>query len=137
MNYSTAVFLINDKVRAIKVSYDKAVEGSLLKTITFKSLNSKIKVEDYVVIPTSTRHGMTVCQVEEVDVEPNFEQVPEMEWLVGVVDREDFEKTNKLEKEAITAIKGAEFKRRRRELRKDMLEDDEDAVKGLGIYSGK
>lgn len=77
MNYSTAIFLINKDVRAIAVTYEKIdmnqdttkmkfsapyLSGGKLPTgaTVFKTMDPKVKVDDYVTVPTDTRHGMTV-----------------------------------------------------------------------------
>ena len=60
MNYSTAIFLISDEVRAINVTYER--DGDAKRTL-FKTFSKTIKIDDYVVVETNTRHHMTVCKV--------------------------------------------------------------------------
>jgi len=132
MNYSTAIFLISDKARAIGVTYEPC-EGANI--IPYKTLDPDIKVGDYVVVPTTTRHKMTVCKVVEVDMEPDLDSNKEMKWLVGTVDPASVEEIKKQEEDAITAIRSAEKRRKREELREALLADTGDAVKALPIYS--
>ncbi len=120
MNYSTAIFLISDEARAMMLSYEDH-EGA--KRTLFKTLDPKIKVDDYVTVPTDTRHEMTVCKVMEVDVEPDFDTTDKVEWIIGVVDRVNFEQIEAQENAAIATIKKAENKRRRAELRLDLIVD--------------
>ena len=129
MNYSTAIFLFNQKARAVVCVYEA---GDDAPRIVFKTLDPKIEVNDYVVVPTKSRHNMTVCKVVEVDIEPDLESPTEMAWIIGVVDRADFEEHQRLEEQAINAIKVAERKRKREELAKTMLQGAE--LKGLPIY---
>lgn len=118
MNYSTAVFLINDSVRAIACTYEA---GDTAPRTIFKTFDQSIKVDDFVMVPTDTRHKMTVCKVVAVDVEPDLESGIQMNWIVGIVDRAGFENILEQEQVAIDAMKAAEKNRRREELRKSML----------------
>lgn len=113
MNFSTAVFLINDKARAIRAVYEPH-DG--VKQTTFKTLDPDIKKDDLVVVPTGTRHGFTVVKVVEIDLSIDFEDKTPMEWIVGKVDLAPHESRLKDEAAAIEQIKAAEFKHRREAL---------------------
>lgn len=130
MNYSTAVFLINTKARAIKCTYDP--ERNAPPT-TFKTLDETIAVDDYVVVPTDTRHKMTVVKVTEVDVDVDFDSNVQMQWIVGTVDRSGFETTLAEEADAITKIKSAELRKKRTDLRNNLLADYAQDLKTLPI----
>ena len=71
MNYSTAIFLINNHARALKVTYEDGANPEIVKT-----LDQTIKLDDYVVVETDTRHKMTVVKVVETDVDFDLEE----EW---------------------------------------------------------
>ncbi len=73
MNYSTAIFLINPKVRAIAAVYEPDTDNRKAPRTIFKTFDSTIEVGDYILVPTDTRHKMTVNKVVEVDVEPDLE----------------------------------------------------------------
>lgn len=135
MNYSTAIFLISDQARGVLVTYEKDENGKKSERTFFKTLNPKIKVDDYVVVPTNTRHHMTVCKVAEVDVEPDFSAPKDVEWIVGVVDPANFEDLKAQEADAIAKIKSAEKRRMREELREKLLADIGSDIKALPIYS--
>ena len=137
MNYSRAIFLISDEVRAVTVSYEARENGEFRATKLCKTFDDSIKVDDYVVVPTDTRHKMTVCQVAEVDVDPDLDSSVDCDWIVGVIDRADYVDIKRQEADAIDKIKIAERRRRRDELRKSLMEGHEDAVKALPIYSVK
>lgn len=132
MNYSTAIFLISDQVRAVLATYEN--EDNAPKTM-FKTLDPNIKVDDFVTVPTSTRHKMTVCKVVEVDVEPDLETSREMEWIVGVVGTANFDDIKSQEGDAIARIKSAEKTRKRKELRDALLADVGESITKLPIYS--
>lgn len=134
MNYSRAIFLISDEVRAVEVTYE-AHEGA--PRTMFKTLDQDIKVDDFVVVPTDSRHNMTVCKVAAVDGEPDLESEKDMKWIIGVVNRSDFEIISSQEGDAITKIKAAERRRKSEELRKTMLAGAEEELKALPIYSAK
>ena len=133
MNYTTAVFLINKDVRAIVCTYEVDSERQLAPRTTFKSLDKTLKVDDYVLVPTDTRHKMTVCKVVEVDVDVDFDSSTQMAWIIGKVDRVDFEKISSMEGQAIAAIKSAEKLKKRNELRDALLADSAEAIKLLPI----
>ena len=132
MNYTRAIFLISDDVRAVNVTYEADEDAP--RTM-FKTLNADIKKDDFVVVPTGTRHKMTVCKVVAVDVEPDLEDETDMNWIIGVVNRADFEAISAQEGDAISKIKAAERRRKRKELRETLLADAEDEIKALPIYT--
>lgn len=135
MNYSTAVFLINQNCRAIACTYDKdEASGKAAPRTIFKTFNPAIKVDDFVVIPTGTRHNMTVVKVVEVDVEPDLDSSVEMQWIIGVIDASGFNDTLTKEADAIAKIKSAQKLKKRKELADAMLADMPDTdVKLLPI----
>jgi hypothetical protein len=130
MNYSTAVFLINDKARAVMCTYESALTA---KRILFKTLDHDIVVGDYVVVPTDTRHGMTVVRVVEVDVELDFDDPTQIQWIIGRVNRLDYEDLLAREEEAINTIKAAEKKKKRDELRDSIFAHREEMLNGLKL----
>lgn len=140
MNYSLAIFLISDEVRGIKVTYEKYT-GEHAETqekhgaYLFKSLDPSLKPGDYVVVETDTRHNMTVCKVVEVDVEPDYDSSHDYKWIIGKVERADFEALEKQEAEAIVKIKSGEKRRMRTKLRKTLLDDVNGDLKALPIYT--
>lgn len=122
MNYSTAVMLINTNIRAIKVTYELDTDKLRQQRYTYKTLDASIKVGDYVIVPTETRHNMTVCRVEEVDVDVDFEDSTEIKWIVDRVNKGDHDNILKEESKWIEALKQSEKRRKREEIKKSMLE---------------
>jgi hypothetical protein len=134
MNYSTAIFLINPKVRAIACIYEPDTDTKKFPRVIFKTFDQGIRVNDYVLVPTETRHRMTVNKVVEVDVEPDLETSAEMHWIIGVIDRSDYERTLADEGRAIKLMKDAEKTHKRTELRDKMLAHvDPAAIEALRI----
>lgn len=132
-NLSTTCFLVNQDVRAIAVTYEKIdvsqdtrdqkfkapylsagrlPEGAEI----FKTFDLNIKVDDYVVIPTGTRHGMTVCKVVAVDVELDFNTREEIQWIVDTVDVDLFEKSRQWEDQMLASVKNARVTDQREKL---------------------
>lgn len=132
MNYTTAVFLINKHARAILATYE---EQDAAKRTLFKTLDDTIKVDDFIIVPTDTRHRMTVCKVVEVDADVDFESQAKVDWVIGVVDRAEYDKVLAQEGAAIQAIKAAELRKKREDLRDSMLKNHMDSIKALPIYS--
>lgn len=130
MNYTTAVFLINTNTRAILATYE-ATDNAPREM--FKTLDPDIKVGDLVVVPTGTRHLMTVCKVVEVDVDPDYDSPTQMRWVVDRIDVPAHEKTLKLEAAAIQRIHSAQSRKKRDELREALLADSKDEIMALPI----
>jgi len=137
MNYSTAVFLINKDVRAVACSYEIGADGKGKQPFYhFKSLDSTLAVGDYVVIPTDTRHNLTVARVEQLNVDVDLDAPHQLKWIVGRVDRGAYENVLAQEQQAIDVIKSAELRRKRDDLRKAVMIDQtaEAEIKALPIY---
>lgn len=137
MNYSTAIFLINSDVRAVSVSYEQDAEGKGVKPFhLFKTFDPEVAVSDFVVIPTGTRHNMTVARVEEVDIEVEVDTGVDMKWLVGRVDTAAYGVVVAQEAEAIQTIKSAEKRAKQDELRAKLIADNPELSK-LANISGE
>ena len=130
MNYTTAVFLINNTVRAVMCNYEPDAPD---KKVMFKTLDPAIKVGDLVIVPTKTRHGMTVSKVVEVDVDVDFDSGTQVGWLVCKVEQASYEATLAQEAQAISVITSAEKTKKRNELAAALLVDSRDALKALPI----
>ncbi len=124
MNTSTYVFLFNPNTRAILATYDEK-EGEKPKPYTFKTIDKSIKVGDLVVVPTSTRHNLTVVKVVDVDIDVDIDTPHEIKWVIGKVDLETHQKLIDMELEAIAAINQAEIRKRRVELAKKLQDNTE------------
>ena len=103
----------------------------------FKTFDRDVKEGDFVVIPTDTRHNMTVCKVKQVDMEVDFDSGAEMKWLVGRISVADVQDIQKQEADAITVIKAAEKNRKKTELRDSLLAAVGQGLKALPIYSAQ
>lgn len=134
MNLSLAVFLITPTVRMIQVSYKLDRNEQPEGLYSFKTFDRKIKKGDYVIVPTDTRHGLTVVRVEATDIEPDFDSRLDYKWIVGKVDLADFDKIRSQEEDAIVRIQAAEKRKRREELRKALEEDSGADIKALPMY---
>lgn len=121
MNYSTAVFLINKNIRAVHATYEADDNA---KREVFKTLDQTIAVGDFVIVPTDTRHKMTVCKIVDTDVDVDFDSSTPIKWLVGKVDQAAYAQVLAQEAEAITAIKSAEIRQKREDLAAKLLKDN-------------
>lgn len=139
MNYSTAIFLINKAVRAVKVSYDqdKAQPGNPAGNLQlFKTFDASLAKGDFVIVPTDTRWNMTVCRIEEVGVEIDLESSAQVGWLIGRADRGDYDIVVADEEAAITAIKSAEKRRKQEELIASLIADNPDLAHLQSVRPG-
>mgnify|MGYP000126731731 CR=1 FL=1 len=132
MNDSLAVFLLNDNARSVMATYedDKYADATM-----FKTFDQDIDVDDYVIVPTDTRHKMTVCKITEVDVDIDFDSRIDCKWIIGTIELSDHELVLKQEQQAISAIRSAEKSKKRRELKEAMFADQEEVIKALPISS--
>lgn len=129
MNYSTAVFLINDHVRAIEVSYE---EGG--KPGVFKTLDAAIKKDDLVVVPTNTRYKFTVAKVTAVDVDVDYDRQDDMAWIVSpAIDLAAHKQVIEQEKVAVEAVKSAVTRKKREELSVALLADKKASLATLEL----
>ena len=108
MNYSTAIFLINPKARAIAAIYEPDTESRKSPRTIYKTFDQTLSVGDYILVPTETRHKMTVNKVVEVDIDPDLESHTQMNWVIGVVDRVAYDDVLAQEARAIDLMKAAE-----------------------------
>lgn len=130
MNYSKAIFLINPAVRAVMVNYepDKPSTNRIYKT-----LDQSIVPDDYVIIPTDSRHKLTVARVTEVDLDIDMDSPEEVRWIVGVVDRKNYDELVKAEQEGIKTVKAAELRKKREEMKESIFAHHADTLNGLKI----
>lgn len=140
MDASKIVFLINDQVRLIKVSYEpqpadiqNVTAGIATKFYNYKTLDQSIQVGDFVVVETGTRHGLTVCKVEEVDLDVDFDDGISLKWAYHRVDTSMIEQIKANEAEAIAAAKRAELKRKREQLREGIFAEHSEMIAGLAL----
>ena len=76
------ILLVNDDVRLVKVCYEPESASYVYKT-----LDQSIAVDDYVVIPTDSRHHMTVARVTAVDAQDDFDLEGNigLKWIIDKV----------------------------------------------------
>lgn len=130
MNNTTAVFLINDKVRAILATYEA---GDNAPKEYFKTFDASIKIGDLVNVTSETRHCFTVVKVTDVDVEFDIGTGTKFKWITGKIDLADYQNTLAMEDSALKAIASAEKTKRREELRKALFADQEAKISALPI----
>lgn len=126
MNYTTAVMLINQNIRAVHCVYEPETEYSKPERKMFKTLDPELKEGDYVVVPTETRHKMTVMQVVAVDVDVDFESSIKIDWIVDRVNVEANQLILDEEAMWIDKLKQSEKRRKREEIKKNMLDMHKD-----------
>ncbi len=130
MNYTTAIFLINPNTRAVLCNYEPDAPD---KRVMFKTLNADIAVGDFVIVPTKTRHGMTVSKVVAVDVDVDFDSPALVDWIVEKIDTASHATLVAQEDQAIKVIRSAEQTKKRTELAAALLADSAGALKALPI----
>ncbi len=134
MNYSTAILVMNPDARCLKVTYEVDSEHTKAPREMFKTFDKNLKVGDYVVVPTNTRHNLTVCKIVEIDVDDWMDTGKELGWIVGSVDMADANKVKAWEETAIQGLKDAEKRKRRREMQASMTEAmNEKEKEGLAL----
>lgn len=133
MNLSTAVLLINEGCRAVLGTYEADTPTVPANRIMFKTFDASIAKDDLVIVPTSTRHCMTVVKIVEVDVDVDFESETKVEWIIDKVDVTKHKLLLDQESAMLQKIQSAQAKKKRDELRATLLADSLDAIKSLPI----
>lgn len=126
MHDSRKVFLLEGELRCIKAAYEAGDDAG---TTEFKTFDAGIAVDDYIIVPSGTRHEMTICKVHEVDVEPNLDSGSEMLWVIGKVSLSGHEATVASEERFIAAARSAERARKMKQLKEDILADVDADIK--------
>ena len=91
MHDSNRIFLASDTVRAVKAIFEVDTNNQpTAKREFFKTFNKLIKVGDLVNVETSTRHGVSVVKVVEVDVDIDVESNEQTRWIIGAIDNDRF-----------------------------------------------
>lgn len=117
MNYTTAVFLLNNQVRAVQCAYDfNPANGKPLDVYTYKTLDPSIKVGDICVVETQSRVKHTCVQVIAVDVQIPLDDNIQYKWIVSKVDLAPHAEVLEKEQAAITLIRKGEEKRKREDM---------------------
>jgi len=135
-NYSTAIMLFNEDIRPIHTIYEPDTDQKKQPRYLFKSLDKTLKEGDYVVVPTDSRHKMTVVQVAEVDVEVDFESGVHINWIVSKVDTESAGEVAAYEKKCVDLMKAAEKRHQREEIKSKLIglqNGDADAIAKIAI----
>jgi hypothetical protein len=130
------IFLANDNVRGILAIYEaERPDGQPQPPKTFfKTFDQTIKVGDYILVPTNTRHNMTVNKVVAVDVECELANQTPATWVIGKIDRRPYEQTLAKEGEMLNIIAAAEKKKMQDELKATVFANvDETKIKTLAI----
>lgn len=120
MNLSTAIFLVNDSVRAVRVEYDPDLMKNNSPNKLFKTLDPDIKKDDLVIVPTFTRHGYTIAKVTEVGFRVDFNSAEQFSWVGGKFDKLAYDNVLSQEKIVIDRIGEAEENRIRAQLKDSM-----------------
>lgn len=126
MHDSRKVFLLENEPRCITATYEA---GDNAATTEFKTFDQDVAVDDYIIVPTDTRHEMTVCKVRAVGIEPDLESSAEMLWVIGRVDRSSYKATIGSEKDFVAAARSAERSRKKKQLKEDFLADVDANIK--------
>ena len=120
MNLSTAIFLVNETVRAVRVEYDPEISKNNNPNKLFKTLDSTLAKDDLVIVPTHTRHGFTVAKVVEIDFQIDFHTAEQYAWIGGKFDKTAYDSVLETEKKIIQKVGKAEENKMRAELRASM-----------------
>lgn len=105
--------MVTKELRAVIVSYeDNGRKQSMKKTFI-----PDLKVGEYVLVRTGTRHNATVCRVERVNVNVDYSSTEEVGWIASRVDLDEFDRLEKLEGDALFIIENAERRAVEEEMR--------------------
>lgn len=140
-NKSALAFIINDKVKAVKLSYcperdesdwHGARSGDKPQHLIAKTILD-LAVGDYVLVETDSRHNQTVAKVTAINVEPDLMETKKFMWVTDVVDRTALNKLWAMETEAQDAIAVAARRKLARDMRASMFESAEEEMASLQL----
>lgn len=134
MNLTTAIFLIDASVRAIRVSYEPGDEA---KSYVYKTTDATIAKDDMVVVTTDTRHRMTVCKVLEVDVDVDYDSDVKYKWIVGKVDLTSYQGIIDIEAAKMDEVRKAEVLSKREALREKLEKSNPDLFKPTNLLTAQ
>lgn len=136
-NYSNAIFLLHDKARMMIGIFDldKSEGEPTAKREPFKTFDPTIKVGDLVVVETGSRHKASVIKIVQADAAPNFSSEEQTRWIICKVDLPQYQKLQAMETDAIDAVKKAELRKERNELKKAMFADYSEELNSLPIIN--
>lgn len=120
MNYTTAVMLFNENIKAVTVAYEDPKDNPSQKTWMFKTLDHSIKKDDIVIVQSGTRHGLTTAKIIDDNAEVDFDSNIELKWIVSKVDTSTHAKIIEEEKIWIDTMKQAEMKKKREDIRSNI-----------------
>jgi hypothetical protein len=137
VNYSIAVFLLNDNCRLCRGIFeaDSPDGKTLARRELLKTFDPTIANGDIVMVPTSTRHGVSVLKITEVDTDLDIDTTEDVRWVIGKVDQEYYTMLKHQEEQAIAAIKQAELKKKKKAMMETMAMDYVEDLKSLPISS--
>ncbi len=115
---SRKVFLLDKEPRCILATYETEDNATRYE---FKTWDQATREGDYIVIPTSTRHNMTVCKVVAVDVEPDLQSSIEMQWVIATISLDAHTQNLAAEVQFIDIANKAQRHQMKRELRESAL----------------
>lgn len=133
MNYTTAVFLINEAVRALYVIYEPDDQNNKRQRYLVKTLDPAVDVGDFVIVPSTVAHKLTVAKVVDTEAEVDFDSTTNVHWVIQRVDMTQFNETVELERDAIDKMKKADLGKRRRNLLRDMTDADREGLLALPL----
>ena len=134
-NYSNAIFLLHDKARAMQGIFEADTLASQAKREMFKTFDPSIQEGDLVVVETGTRHHASVVRITKADVAPAFQSSEQTRWIICKVDVEKYIKLQAMEAEAIEAVKQAELRKERADLKKTMFADYSSELSALPLVT--
>lgn len=112
-NYSTAILLLNRRVKTIKVHYNPKntnqdryddADGTSQDVKVFKTLDHSIVKGDIVVVPSTTRVQMTTALVIDDDYKLDPQSTLQLGWVVDRVNTVPYTEICEMEKEMIETL---------------------------------
>lgn len=125
---SKQVGLINDDVRFLWANYEPNAKKEL-----FKTFDKEICVGDILVVPATTRHGLTTVRVTDVDVDIDFDGPDIAHWVAARVDPESFLDLVKREESALQTIRSAELRQKRIAMREAIFANQSELLKTIDL----
>jgi len=135
MNYSNVLFLIDSRLKAVRVAYEPGSNRNDTTKRYREDKIGKLAVNDYVLVETETRHNATVCRVSQLGIEVDPDSEEKVGWVFGKVDLQMLDDLKAEEEQAIALLRQAENRKRKEEIRGSILALAGDDLKALPSFT--
>jgi hypothetical protein len=122
MNKSLAILIANDSARLVPCRF-----GPKGDVYWYKTLDPSIKVDDLVIVQTDNRYSVAVViDLPAAVIDPTVDNGIVYKWIVAKFDDTAFKLLLAQEQKILDTILNAQLRKKRREIRAEIMDGDEE-----------